>query len=321
MFGNHLLPNIVPQHSFHSPPPSSTHLPLPPPSCAPASAHLGQAGAAHCWAPHMRVPTNNSRHITMRKHLHHCWQPPHHHHRQLPTPCHRHWLPPMPRHYRQQPPDDVSQPLMTPQLGSPPTTPMYATSPPLTTATCHQMAAQWQFKKGAVRMRRGCGRLMMARTVSKVVCTPPAFIFHLILRVSPLPCVVPPSLSYISSHFPPLIRIFTPLVVFPPPPCSHFYPPYLRFHPPTCVHPTYSRFHPFPLHFPPYPCVYAPSSHSPLFLVFPPLFLHFPCFPPFYSPLLQHQQLQAAWNSCCPHFLLFTPPMGGVCFFFVFSIY
>ena len=70
MFGNHPLPNIVPSHSFHSPPPSPTHPPPPPPSCAPVTAHLGQAGAAHRRAPRTCVTTNNRRHVTMHTRLH-----------------------------------------------------------------------------------------------------------------------------------------------------------------------------------------------------------------------------------------------------------
>ena len=82
MFGNHPLPNIVPVHSFHSPP-------LLPPSCAPAIAHLGQAGAAHHRAPRTHITTDNRRHVMTRKRLHRRQQPPRHCHPRLLTPHHR----------------------------------------------------------------------------------------------------------------------------------------------------------------------------------------------------------------------------------------
>ena len=117
MFGNGWLPNIVPKHSFHSPPPSSTHPPPPPPLCAPASAHLGQAGAAHCRAPRTRVTTDYSRHVTTRRCLHRHPRPPHHRRQRLPTSHHR----------RRQPPDATSHP----------TTPIPTIPPPSTTPSRH----------------------------------------------------------------------------------------------------------------------------------------------------------------------------------------
>ena len=99
MFGNYLLPNIAPSYFFHSPPPSPTHLLLLPSSCAPASAHPGQAEAAHCWALPTCITTNNSLHVMMCMHLPHPLTP-HHHHQQ----------PPMLRHHRQQHQHATSQP-------------------------------------------------------------------------------------------------------------------------------------------------------------------------------------------------------------------
>ena len=117
MFGNGQLPNIVPPHSFHSPPPSTTH-PLPLlPLCAPASAHLGQAGAAHCRAPRTHVTTDTCRHDMTHKHLHCCHQPPHHH--------------------RRQHPDAPSPPSMTAYAPSPLLTTDYTTSHPLTMPKRH----------------------------------------------------------------------------------------------------------------------------------------------------------------------------------------
>ena len=117
MFGNGQLPNIVPPHSFHSPPPSLTHLLLLPLLCAPASAHQGQAGAAHCQAPCTHVTTDTHHHVTTCKHLHHRHRPPRHRHRQCP--------------------DTPSPPLMTTYTPSPLSTTDYTTSHPLTMPKCH----------------------------------------------------------------------------------------------------------------------------------------------------------------------------------------
>ena len=191
----------------------------------------------------------------------------------------------MPRQCRRQCPDATSPPTTTAYAKRLPSTSSrrhvtaaddpytrahrrqhaYATSPPLTTATCHQMAARRQplTRKGVVRMRRGCGRLMTVRTVSEVVRTPPAIIFHPIPLVSPLPLLPrvlspPPSSRFLS--FPPFSRVFTPLFAFPPfysPICVS--PPLLLAFPPICVSlPFYSRFPPPLFAFPPLLLAFSP---------------------------------------------------------------
>ena len=133
MFGNGRLPNIVPKHSFHSPPPSSIHLPPPPPSCAPASAHLGQAGAAHCRAPHTRVTTDYGRHVMTRRRLHH----PDRHVTAI-------------NNRRQQPPDATSHP----------TTPIPTIPPPSTTPSRHVTVDKQpsHVKMAASPLLEGCRR-------------------------------------------------------------------------------------------------------------------------------------------------------------------
>jgi len=158
MFGNHLLPNIAPQHSFHSPPPSPTQLLPPPSSCAPAIAHLGQAGAAHRRAPRTRVTTNSSRHITTRTRLHRCRRPPLD--ATSPPSMTTYATLPMPRNYRQQRPHATSQPTTTAHaISPPPTTPTRH----VTTAHPSQPPRQRQQKPchvttAASPLLEGCGR-------------------------------------------------------------------------------------------------------------------------------------------------------------------
>lgn len=198
----------------------------------------------------------------------------------------------MPRQCRRQCPDATSPPTTTAYAKRLPSTSSrrhvtaaddpytrahrrqhaYATSPPLTTATCHQMAARRQplTRKGVVRMRRGCGRLMTVRTVSEVVRTPPAIIFH------PIP-LFPPFLSFLAFSPPPL-----PLV-------SSRFPPFLAFLPPYSRSPPFTPLSAFPLPFysrsPPsvFPFPFTRVSPPP-YSRFPPFYSRFPCLTRVYSP-------------------------------------